>query len=156
MTQPVGAGLRVVFWSVALLTGLTGLMMFLMPQVAGESLWPWRLSPLISRYLGGLFIGIAVGAIACARASLWAQVRPLFPPGLTFTGLSVVASVLHVDVFNPARWATWLFFAIYGIVFVAGLIAYIQYEWAARTMRSDAHGRSAVDDLGAREQTATA
>ncbi len=156
MRQPVSAGLRVVFWSVAVLTGLTGLTMFLMPQLAGDSLWPWKLTPLMSRYLGALFVGVAVGAIVCARASDWAQVRPLFPPGLTFTGLSIVASTIHVAAFNPDRWATWLFFGLYASVFLAGLAAYLQYERTPRAAHPKATARGAVDGLGRSEQTAGA
>ena len=66
MTQPIGSGLRQVFWLVAALTGLTGLVLFLAPQPAGDSYWPWKLTPLVARYLGGLFVGVAVGAILCA------------------------------------------------------------------------------------------
>ena len=133
MTRRIGPGLRIVFWSVMLLTGLTGLVMFTMPELAGESLWPWRLTPLLSRYLGGLFIGVAVGTFFSVRAKSWSEVRLLFPPGLTFTGLSLVATGIHFASFNPARWATWIFFALYAIVFVAGLIAYLWYERAIRT-----------------------
>jgi len=156
MTRPVGAGLRMVFWSVAVLTGLTGLTMFLLPQLAGESLWPWKLSPLVSRYLGALFVGVAVGAVACARASDWSQVRALFPPALTFTGLSIVASTIHVAAFNPERWATWLFFGLYAAVFLAGLVAYARYERMPGAGRAGAPGRGAVDGRGAPERAATA
>jgi hypothetical protein len=130
VTQPIAASTRLVFWVVMVLTGLTGLVMFLVPQLAGESLWPWRLTPLVSRYLGGLFIGVAVGAALCARASHWSDVRLLFPPGLTFTGLSVVAAALHLGSFDPARAATWAFFGLYLAVFVAGLVTYIRMERA--------------------------
>ena len=128
MSQPIGTGVKVVFWVVAVLTFLTGLTMFLLPGPSGQTYWPWPLTPLVARYLGGLFIGIAVGAALCARSTEWSQVRLLFPPGLTFTGLSLVATTIHFASFNPARVATWLFFALYGAVFVAGLLAYIRYE----------------------------
>jgi hypothetical protein len=128
MTQPIGSGLRLVFWAVAVLTGLTGAVMFAVPELAGDSLWPWKLTPLVSRYLGALFLGVCVGAALCARATDWAQVRLLFPPGLTFTGLSVVAAALHFASFNPARLATWAFFGLYLAVFIAGLVAYLRYE----------------------------
>jgi uncharacterized membrane protein len=132
MTQPLGAGVRILAGAVALLTGLTGLTLFALPQVAGGSLWPWQLTPLVARYLGALFIGVAVGAVLTARATRWAQVRLLFPPALTFTGLSLVAAWLHVGSFNPARLATWAFFGLYLLVFVAGLVTYLRYERSAR------------------------
>jgi hypothetical protein len=121
-----------VFWTVAVLTGLTGVTMFVLPGPAGSQYWPWPLTPLVSRYLGALFIGVAVGAIVCASSKYWAQVKPLFPPGLTFTGLSIIATTIHFGSFNPERWATWLFFGLYGAVFVAGLAAYVHYERAGR------------------------
>jgi hypothetical protein len=128
MAQPLGSGVRLVFWVVALLTGVTGLVMFLLPDLAGSTLWPWRLTPLLSRYLGGLFIGVAVGALLSARATDWSQVRLLFPPGLTFTALSLVAAVLHTGSFDPGRRATWAFFVVYLAVFLAGLLTYLRYE----------------------------
>ena len=137
MAQPIGSGVRIVFWVVALLTGVTGLVMFFAPQLAGDELWPWKLTLLVSRYLGALFIGVAVGALLCARASDWTQVRLLFPPGLTFTGLSVIAAAIHFASFNPARLATWSFFALYLAVFVAGLITYLRYERARPAAHSD-------------------
>jgi hypothetical protein len=146
-TQPIGSGVKIVFWVVAVLTGLTGLVMFLLPQPAGQSYWPWPLTPLVARYLGALFIGIAVGAMLCARATDWSQVRLLFPPGLTFTGLSVVAAAIHFASFNPARLATWLFFALYVAVFLAGLLAYLRYERARSALRR-AHGSAASGDNG--------
>ena len=138
MAQPIGSGLRLVFWMVAALTGLTGLVMFLAPQPAGDLWWPWKLTPLVARYLGALFVGVAVGAIVCARAADWSQVRVLFPPGLTFTGLSVIAAALHFASFNPDRWATWLFFGLYLAVFLAGLSAYLRYERARRDQAAPA------------------
>lgn len=128
MSQPLGIGVRAVFWLVAVLTLLTGLTLFFAPQLAGESLWPWRLTPLVSRYLGALFIGVATGAVVCARAADWSQVRLLFPPGLTFTGLSIVAAALHFGSFDPTRVATWAYFALYLVVLVAGLATFVVYE----------------------------
>jgi hypothetical protein len=128
MGQPLGAGVRVLAWVVAALTGLTGLTLFALPVLGGGSLWPWTLTPLVSRYLGSLFIAVAVGSALTARASTWEQVRLFFPPALVFTGLSIVAAALHFGSFNPARLATWAFFALYIAVFAAGLIAYLRYE----------------------------
>jgi hypothetical protein len=130
--------------------------MFFLPELAGESLWPWRLSPLLSRYLGGLFIGVAVGSIACSRATHWSEVRLLFPPGLTFTGLSLLATGIHFASFNPARWATWIFFGVYVAVFVAGLAAYLWYERSLRPSQVPPSVLTPGAEAGARERRAVA
>jgi hypothetical protein len=147
MTQPMGTGLRIVFWVVAVLTSLTGAVLFVAPQPAGQSYWPWPLTPLVARYLGALFIGVAVGAALCARSTDWSQVRLLFPPGLTFTGLSLVAASIHFASFNPARVATWLFFVLYAAVFLAGLLAYVRYERERQALRQ-AGGPATPGSLG--------
>lgn len=124
--------MRLVFASVALLTALTGLTMFLAPKLAGESLWPFRIAPIGARYWGVLFLSIALGAGLATRARAWGQVRPLFAPGLAYTGLSLAAGALHFDSFDPARWVTWSYFALYAVVFSAGLLVYVGYETGAR------------------------
>ena len=84
------------FWVVAGLTGLTGLVMFFAPQLAGDELWPWKLTPLVARYLGALFIGVAVGALLCAH--FLCNFLPLGKPGEvnsagTIEALNVVVGV---------------------------------------------------------------
>lgn len=130
--MPLGTGLRVLSWGVALVTGLTGLALFLVPDLAGGSLWPWPLTPLVSRYLGALFIGVGLGSVLVARADDWSQVRRFFPPALAFTGLSLVAAALHFGSFDLARPTTWGFFGLYVVVFGAGLVTYLRYEQGYR------------------------
>lgn len=128
--QPIGAGLRTFFWLVALVAGLTGLTLFLIPHTAGGTLWPWPITPLVSRYLGAHFLGVAVGAAAAGRARGWGEVRLLFPPALVITALTPAAAVIHFGSFDPARMATWLFLTLYLAVFVAGALFYLRYQRA--------------------------
>jgi hypothetical protein len=140
-SQVLGRGIKTVFIAVGVLTLVVGLAMFALPEragvgtwlpngkPAGDQWWPWPLwSVLNTRFLGALFIGVGVGSFWSAAQRVWGQVRGLFPPGLTFTGLATVAAFMNISAYNQQRIATWAFFAIYIVVFVAGLIAFIRYE----------------------------
>lgn len=140
---PLNRHFKLLFQIVAALTLLTGLVMFLFPVQAGgmapgiaaaeaTPLWPWPLTPLVSRYLGSLFLGVAVGAGVAARQAWWEQVRVMVIPGIVFTGLALLASLIHFQSFRAERVVTWLYFALYTIVFVAALILSIRHEQAAR------------------------
>lgn len=139
--QVLGRGIKTVFLLVGGLTLIVGLAMFLLPdragvgtilpdgKPAGDQWWPWSLrSVLNTRFLGALFIGVGIGAFWSASQRVWGQVRGLFPPGLTFTGLATVAAFMSFSSYNQQRIATWAFFAIYIVVFIAGVIAYVRYE----------------------------
>lgn len=139
--QILGRGIKTVFLLVGGLTLIVGLAMFLLPEragvgswradgkPAGDQWWPWPLwSALNTRFLGALFIGVGIGAFWSAAQRVWGQVRGLFPPGLTFTGLATVAAFMNFGSYNQQRIATWGFFAIYIAVFVAGVVAFVRYE----------------------------
>jgi peptidoglycan/LPS O-acetylase OafA/YrhL len=127
MGQPLGQAERVLFAAVALLTGVVGVAMFFFPVFGGQRLWPWLLTPLVSRFLGALFIAVAVGAVFAARTRYWQEVRALFPPALTFTGLALIASLLYLPSFKHPILER-LYFLVYVVVFVAGLVVYLRYE----------------------------
>jgi len=86
IVQPLGSGVRGVFWSVAVLTALTGLAMFALAQLAGESLWPFRIAPVGARFWGMLFLSIALGAALSARAADGLLLGPMTLPCATPTG----------------------------------------------------------------------
>jgi hypothetical protein len=139
--QPLGRNLKIIFMLVGVLTFGVGMLMFFLPdqagvgtaladgKPAGDQWWPWPLrTALNTRFLGALFIGVGVGAFWSAMQRTWGQVRGLFPPALTFTALATAAAFLHRSSFNSQRITTWAFFAIYIIVLIAGLVAYLRYE----------------------------
>lgn len=138
--QVLGRGIKGIFLAVGALTLIVGLLMFFLPGQAGvgtivdnkplnDQWWPWSLrSVLNTRFLGALFVGVGVGSFWAAIQRTWGQVRALFPAGLTFTALATIAALMNFANYDKTRITTWAFFAIYIVVFVAGLLAFIRYE----------------------------
>ncbi|HEX2179928.1 MAG TPA: hypothetical protein VHL54_10505, partial [Actinomycetota bacterium] len=113
----------------AVLFGLAGTALFLIPEtMAGY--WPWSLTPLTARVLGGWYLASA------ALAAMLSRERSLQDAGiglgsvLLVTGLLLAGAALHRGGFNgpPASVAIYL-------VVVAGYgLATAGFWWSARRM----------------------
>jgi len=93
-----------------------GLVMFFGPLL-GQSLWPWPLSPVNVRLLGAFFVGASILSAWILRQKDWREVQPLVALYAVFATLATLASIIHFNLFNPMRFVTWAFFALY--IFVA-------------------------------------
>jgi len=93
-----------------------GLTMYLLPAL-GQRLWPWGLSLVNIRLLGAFFMGASILSMWSLRQKSWHDVQPLMGLYAVFTTLTILASIIHFNLFNPGRIITWLFFALY--LFVA-------------------------------------
>jgi hypothetical protein len=109
-----------------LLTGL-GLFMFINPPGAA-AFWPWQLTPLMSRVIGGWAIFLGTGGIVLYLEPRYSAYRVLFPGVAIYDFLLLIGSLLHLDQFDFTRSATWVWFIylIIGIVSVTALV--ISYE----------------------------
>lgn len=132
---PVSPAFRWLFLVVAVLTFVTGLVMFVAPGPAGAQWWPWALTPHVARYFASLFLAVSVGALFAARLPWWEQIRAMVLPGVVFTGLALLSALIHFGSFNPARIVTWLYLALYALVFFVALFLALQHEQRYRLAR---------------------
>jgi len=64
----------------------------------------------------------------------WQAIQPLVGLYAVFTTFATIASIIHFRLFNPARIATWAFFALY--VFVAiGAWFFLARAWRSQNRR---------------------
>ena len=103
--------------------GLVGLTMYGVPsQVSG--LWPWSMPLIDVRLLGSIFLASSVlSAWAVPRRRGRTEVDPLLAAYAGFASLALVASLLHLGLFDPHRVVTWAFFVLYVAVAVGGWVA---------------------------------
>lgn len=93
-----------------------GVLMYFAPFRA-QPLWPWQMTPINVRLIGSFFFGAAFISIWALRQRSADALRPTLALYAFFATLATIASVIHLGLFDPARTATWAFFALY--VFVA-------------------------------------
>jgi hypothetical protein len=108
-----------------------GLLMYLAPIVA-QHLWPWELTPINIRLIGSIFVATMIGSFWGLRLRTWEEIRPSVVAGGTFTTLALIASLLHFNLFNPNRLATWAFIALYVFVALGAWLVLALYGFGRR------------------------
>ena len=109
---------------VGLIAGLVflgfGLFMFINPSGAA-AIWPWELTPLMSRVLGGWVMFIGGGAIVLYFEPRYSAYRALLPSVIVWDIALLIGSLLHLDNFHLTRPSTWIWF-IYLILATLGTV----------------------------------
>jgi hypothetical protein len=105
---------------------LAGLQLFVFPTRTAE--WfAWTVDPPVTAaFLGAAYWASAVVQWTSSRATAWADARVAVPSVLTFTVLTLLVTLVHLDRFHlgsqfatETRAVTWAWLAIYAIVPVA-------------------------------------
>lgn len=104
------------------------LICFVAPDLA-ITLWPWQLTPLTARVMGGWFALMGVGGFMMARESRWSgwryEVESII---FVWHALVLIGALVHRSDFKPG--STWFFFAEFGAI----LVLLIFYIWMQRSI----------------------
>jgi len=112
---------------------LAGLQLFVFPERTDE-FFAWTIDvPLTAAFLGaGYWASVALEWLA-ARERLWANARIAVPSVFVFTSLTLVATLIHLDLFHldsridlSTRMVTWAWIAIYASVPVFLLLLFVK------------------------------
>jgi len=112
-----------------------GVFMFAYPPGAA-AIWPWLLTPLMSRVLSGwvMFLGIA-GCLIFFEPR-YSAYRSALPAFFIWAVALLVGSLLHLDNFDFQRPAAWLWFlAVLGLI-VGTALMFLVFEVMAYRRRS--------------------
>ena len=121
--KPLLPGMRRLLYVAAVLVLLAGFQLFVFTdRTASYFAWTIR-SPLAAAFLGaGYWASVPFEALA-ARQRVWANARIAVPTVLVFTVLTLVVTLLHLDLFHfggqfavSTRIVTWAWVAIYILV----------------------------------------
>jgi hypothetical protein len=139
--RPVVAGetllspaLRLGFIAVGAPVALLGLVLILAPGALDQR-WPWTLTPLMSRVVGGWLLFAATGALCASFEARYEAYRYYLPLAAVWFTLLFAGSIANFDDFDDERLATPLyFFAVAGtVVGLLGVIALMERRHAAAT-----------------------
>src|SRR5437667_4420367 len=121
--KPLVPGMRRLLYVAAVLVLLAGFQLFVFTdRTASYFAWTIR-NPLGAAFLGaGYWASVAFEALA-ARQRIWANARIAVPTVLTFTVLTLVATLLHLGLFHlgsqfaiSTQVVTWAWIAIYVVI----------------------------------------
>jgi hypothetical protein len=106
---------------------LFGLFMFVSPTALAP-VWPWQLTPLMSRVIGSwiMFMGAAAACLLFERRYI--AYRYFLPCGIFWFTLLFIAALFHLDNFNFSQPSAWLFFVIVGGAVIGLIVDFLYFE----------------------------
>ncbi len=117
---------------VNLLAIVAGPLLYLFPYHT-DAYFAWTVvPPLTAAFLGGAYLSALVIGQMSARESIWSNVRTFFPGMLLSTGLTLIATLLHLDKFDftraplLARLAAWVWLIFYMVAPIVLLALIVQ------------------------------
>jgi hypothetical protein len=117
--------MRAILYIAAALVFAVGVPLFLLTERT-DRFFAWTIaSPLTAAFLGGSYWAACILELLAARRRDWENARVAVPAVITFTGLTFVVTLIHIDKFHfdaPEAGTvagTWLWLAVYAIVPVA-------------------------------------
>ncbi len=137
--------LRTAFIAAGLAAALIGLELSVAPDAIRDS-WPWQLTPLMARVVGGWLLFLATGGLAAAFERRYAAYRFYLPAAAFWFAMLLVASIAHNRDFRSDSLSTFIYFGAVCIAIAALLGVFVFMERRAGAMRS---GISASQASGA-------
>ncbi len=102
---------RIALIAVGILSLLFGLFLFFAPTLAAD-LWPWQLTPLMSRVIGGWLLFIGSGSLCAFFERRYTAYRLFLPSAAIWFTILLVASLFNMANFDSNKPSTTLFFVI--------------------------------------------
>ncbi len=113
--KPVIPAMRWLLFVAGLLVLGAGNSLFLFSERTGEY-FAWTIgNPLIAAFLGAAFWSSCALELLSARERAWSRARLAVPAVMVFTMLTLIATLVHRDVFHDT-WIAWAWIGIYLVV----------------------------------------
>lgn len=137
-TTPVLPSMRRLLIAAAVLVFLAGVQLFVFPSRT-EQYFAWTIaSPMTAVFLGAAYWSAVALEVTGARARTWPRGRIAVPTVFVFTTLTLVATLLHLDLFHfgvehsiATRAVTWGWLAVYIVVPVLMIVITVRQRQEA-------------------------
>jgi hypothetical protein len=138
--RPLRTGMRALLLVATVLVLLAGAVLTLAPTRT-DTWFAWTIDvPQTATFLGAAYLASAVVEATSARARWWAEARVAVPSVFTFTTLTLLVTLLHLQKFHLGadqgalpRGITWMWLAIYVVVPVAMAVLWWHQQRAEGT-----------------------
>jgi hypothetical protein len=121
---PIPDWVRAALWGQAVVMALAGAALLLFPGETSD-LWPWPLTTLTARAIGGWLVTLAVATVHSTLENDWPRLHAPFVAYVALALLQFVALARYGSELAWDRPRAWIF-----VAFVAGVLAIGLYGWA--------------------------
>ncbi len=132
MIRPISKGMRWLLIAAGTLVLLAGFQLFILTEYT-DQYFAWTIQPFITAaFLGGGYFSSFLMEFLAARRAGWVEARIAVPAVFTFTTLTLVATLIHLDRFHftstalLAQIAAWFWLGIYAIVPPVMLVMWVR------------------------------
>jgi len=100
MIEPTSNGMKWLLRAAGFLVLLAGFQLFILTEYT-DLYFAWTIQPFITAaFLGGGYFSSFLMEILASRKAQWAEARIAVPAVFTFTSLTLLATLLHLDRFH--------------------------------------------------------
>jgi hypothetical protein len=132
MFKPTSNGMKWLLRIAGVLVLLAGFQLYILTEHT-DTYFAWTIQPfLTAAFLGGGYFSSCLIEFLASRKAVWAEARIAVPAVFTFTTLTLIATLVHIDRFHfssssmISQGAAWFWLAIYGMVPPLILLAWFQ------------------------------
>ena len=127
MDKPLSTFTKLVLLSAGALAAIAGPILYLFPNDTG-TYFAWTIQhPLTPVYMGASYFA-GIGNLLAIRANKWSLARVQLPAIIVFTLTMLVATLLHIPIFNWTHPIAWAWLGVYVISPIAAVIVFLQME----------------------------
>ncbi|CAN5845251.1 hypothetical protein BH23ACT5_BH23ACT5_19350 [soil metagenome] len=132
--RTVVRSMRLLMMAAAVLVALAGIQLFVFSEQT-DRFFAWTIDPPITAgFLGAAYWASVAMEVSAARQRAWADARIAVPTVFTFTVLTLIVTIVHLDRFHlgeefglATRAVTWAWIAVYTVVPILMIvIAWVQ------------------------------
>jgi len=116
------AGTRCILLVASVLVFLVGIQLFVLTEMT-DRLFAWTISsPLTAAFLGAAYWASCAMEFTASQQRTWAAARIAVPAVLVFTGVTLVITILHIELFHLGSpsvvtgFLTWAWLFVYAVV----------------------------------------
>lgn len=113
-------------------------LLFLLPFLGTDALkiWPWTVTPLTMRVIGGWFSLPGVVGLVLSREKRWSGWRIMIESQILSLALILLAAVINWNQFDTGKPLTWVFMIGISLLLLAVLALYVSMEMRRRQVRA--------------------
>ena len=135
--RPTTPGTRMILLIASVLVFLVGVQLFVLTEMT-DTFFAWTIkSPLTAAFLGAAYWASCAMEFVASRRHTWVHARIAVPAVLVFTGVTLVISLIHIDLFHldepslMTRFFTWSWLFVYAVVPPVMLVLLVRQVRAA-------------------------
>jgi hypothetical protein len=118
---------KIVLWGAGALAVIAGPILFLFPGDTG-SYFAWKIgNSLTSNFMGANYLAGA-GAVWAARLNRWSIARVTMPAIIVFGVSQLVATLLHIHIFNWSHPVAWAWLVVYIVSPIGAIWVFVAEE----------------------------